>query len=49
MNSFLIFYVIGKTKIDLFDIAHVKVELIPIMKIYTDRVGRIEPLAYLAF
>ena len=34
-NSFLKFYVMGRTEIDLFGIAHVKVEFIPVLKIYT--------------
>ena len=34
-NSFLKFNVIGSTEIDLFGIVHVKVEFIPILKIYT--------------
>ena len=33
-NSFLKVYVIGRTKIDLFGIAHVKVDLVPVLKIY---------------
>ena len=37
-NSFLKFYVMGRTKIDLFGIAHVKVEFIPVLKIYTIRI-----------
>ena len=32
---FLKFYVIGRTEIDLFGIAHVKVEFIPVLKMYT--------------
>ena len=32
---FLKFYVMGRTEIDLFGIAHVKVEFIPVLKIYT--------------
>ena len=35
MNGFLKFYVMGSPEIDLFDIAHVKVEFIPVLKIYT--------------
>ena len=38
MNSFLKFYVMGRTEIDLFGIAHVKVEFIPVLKIYTIRI-----------
>ena len=34
MNSFLKFYVMGRTEIDLFDIAHVKVEFIPVRILY---------------
>ena len=34
LNSFLKFYVMGSTGIDLFGIAHVKVEVIPVLKIY---------------
>ena len=37
-NSFLKFYVMGRTKIDLFCIAHVKVEFIPVLKIYAIRI-----------
>ena len=32
---FLKFYVMGSIRIDLFGIAHVKVEFIPVVKIYT--------------
>ena len=35
LNSFLKFYVIGSPEIDLLGIAHVKVEFIPVLKIYT--------------
>ena len=35
MNSFLKFYVMGSPEIDLLGIAHVKVEFIPVLKIYT--------------
>ena len=35
LNSFLKFYVMGSPEIDLFGIAHVKVEFIPVLKIYT--------------
>ena len=35
MNSFWKFYVMGSPEIDLFGIAHVKVEFIPVLKIYT--------------
>ena len=38
MNSFLKFYVIGRTEIDLFGIAHVTVEFILILKIFTIRI-----------
>ena len=34
MKSFLKFYVMGRTEIDLFGIAHVKVEFIPVLTIY---------------
>ena len=34
LNSFLRFYVMGSTEIDLFGIAHVKVEDKPVLKIY---------------
>ena len=34
LNSFMRFYVMGSTGIDLFGIAHVKVEVIPVLKIY---------------
>ena len=34
LNSFLKFYVMGSTEIDLFGIAHVKVEDKPVLKIY---------------
>ena len=37
MNSFLKFCVMGSPEIDLFGIAHVKVEFIPVLKIYTIR------------
>ena len=35
MNSFWKFYVMGSPEIDLFGIAHVKVEFIPVLKKYT--------------
>ena len=35
MRSFSKFYVMGSPEIDLFDIAHVKVKFIPVLKIYT--------------
>ena len=35
MNSFLNFYVMGSSKIDLFGISHLKVDFIPVMKLYT--------------
>ena len=35
LNSFLKFYVMSRTGIDLYGIDHVKVEFIPVLKIYT--------------
>ena len=34
LNSFLKFYVMGRTGIDLFGTPHVKVEVMPVLKIY---------------
>ena len=40
MNRFLKFYVMGRTEIDLYSIAHLKVEFIPVLKIYIIRILR---------
>ena len=41
INSFLKFYAMARTEIDLFGIAHVKEVFIPILKIYTNYTIRI--------
>ena len=46
LNSFLKFYVIGSTGIDLFGIAHVKVEVIPVLKIYAISILGNSPLLH---
>ena len=38
MKSFLKFYIMGRTEIDLFGKSHVKVEFIRVLKTYTIRI-----------
>ena len=41
LDSFLKFYVMGSTQVDLYGIAHVKVDFIPLQKMYViPRLGR---------